>query len=762
MTNEKRYVLCLLLIFAWLLGLPYVMKLAGIDMGGKKPPAVPAAKIAADKDLDKGEAAKPDLAKAREPVTKEPTAKPGAGPAKDAAKNGANPAIAKAVKEPGVEVVPETELVLGSVTDKSPAGYRIEVRLTQEGAGIESVYSSRYNAEFEIGQKGTRPLALIRSRKDPNQPPSLALTLNQADAPDKLAADLDPADEDAIKRAGDAEDTLDSVTWEVVRDENHKIVRSVKGSDLVTNAEVEGQAIVFRTKAASGVVVTKTFRLFPNTDGLELALKLDSPDKDRSVVYNLLGPHGIPIEGEWYTSTFRDVVFGQIQGKEIKPISHAASEIASATTEFDNTTLPLAFAGIENQYFADLIEPAKLPTGKEDRWDSRAMAILLKKDEKAPQKSDVGVRITSRPIAVGPNVPAEHTYRVFTGPKTEQALRPYNAESLATYRKYQLIPFAPYLARYVITPTLGFTYEVTVRVARFFGGKAGNYGIAIILLTILVRAIMFPLGRKQALAAQKMQMLQPQLKELQEKYKDDKEKFAREQFALYKREGANPLGGCLPALIQIPIFVGLWQALNTSFPLRHAPFLWIRDLSAPDMLFHVPFEIPIVTDYLGQWFNVLPFVVIALMLLQTKLFAPPATTPEAEQQQKIMKFMMIFMGVMFYKVPSGLGLYFITSSTWAICERLLLPKMTHAHLGGGSGPNTDQGDEKGHGPRGGGKGGPGGNGAPAKPPGRIAQFWDRVLEEARKDSTYRKVTEGHEEKEKGRDPNRPRPKPRRR
>jgi YidC/Oxa1 family membrane protein insertase len=764
MTNEKRYVLCWLLIFAWLMGLPYVMKLAGIDIGGKKPAVIPPAQIAADKAKDK--LAKPELSKVREPMAKEPVAKKAGGRANDVAKNGTKPAIAKAVNEPEIAVVEEAELVLGSVTDKSPAGYRLEARLTQKGAGIESVYSSRYNAEFEIGQIGKQPLPLIR--KDRFWPPSLALTFTQGDATAKPAVDAEPNEEDvSIKKAADeAEDLLDSVLWEVVRDENHKIVRSVAGVDPVTNANVVGQAIVFRTKAANGVIVTKTFRLFPNTDGLEVLLKFESPDQDRSVVYNLLGPHGIPIEGEWYTYTFRDVVFGQLEGNEIKPISYSASEVVSATKPIDNTKNPLAFAGIENQYFAILVGPAKLPTGNADRWDSETIALLLKKDEKAPQKSDVGVRMTSRPITVGPNVAVEHTYRVFAGPKTPEALKPYHAESLATYRKNQWIPFAPTLARYVITPTLAFTYDLTARIARLFGGTVGNYGIAIILLTILVRGLMFPLGRKQALSAQKMQMLQPKLKEIQEKYKDDKEKLTREQFALYKREGVNPVGGCLPALIQLPIFVGLWQALNTSFPLRHATFLWIRDLSAPDMLFHVPFEIPVVSYYLGDWFNVLPFVVIALMLVQTKLFAPPATTPEAVSQQKMMKYMMIVMGVMFYKVPSGLGLYFITSSTWAICERLLLPKVTHAHLAGGLGSDPEVGDEKGPGARGGDKGGPGGNGAPAKPPGRIAQFWDRVLDEARKDSTYRKITEGHEEKEekkeKGRDPERPRPKPRRR
>ena len=259
---------------------------------------------------------------------------------------------------------------------------------------------------------------------------------------------------------------------------------------------------------------------------------------------------------------------------------------------------------------------------------------------------------------------------------------------------------------------------------------------------------MFPIGRKQALAAQKMQLLQPHLKELQEKYKDDKERLTKETFALYKKHGVNPVAGCLPALIQLPIFVGLWQALNTSFPLRHAPFLWIRDLAAPDMLFRFPFasEVP----FLGHWFNVLPFVVVGLMLVQTKLFAPPATTPEAEMQQKMMKYMMIFMGFMFYKVPSGLGLYFITSSMWAIGERLLLPKITHAQpavrcgrveLRIGRRQRRRQRPATASARSGGGKGNGDGNGAKVKPPGRIAQFMERVLDEARKDPTYRKIVE---------------------
>ena len=328
--------------------------------------------------------------------------------------------------------------------------------------------------------------------------------------------------------------------------------------------------------------------------------------------------------------------------------------------------------------------------------------------------------MTSKADQGGSQPASVHTYRVFAGPKTEEALSPYRAAILASYRKSSYIPGASYIARYVITPTLSFTYQVTRRVAALFGYDRGNYGIAIILLTLLVKLMMFPLGRKQALMAQRMQELQPHLKEIQEKYKDDKERLTKETFALYKKHGVNPVSGCVPALIQLPIFVGLWQALNTSVALRHASFLWISDLAAPDMLFRFPVEIL----FLGHWFNLLPFVVVGLMLVQTKLFAPPPTTPEAEMQQKMMKYMMVFMAFMFYKVPSGLGIYFITSSLWAIGERLLLPKITHAAAEKKTDDEIDMG-KGGAGPRG--KAGPGGNGPapPKKPPAPSACSWKR-------------------------------------
>ena len=768
MSSEKRLFLFLALTFASILGIQYLMDVTGLN---PPPPRKPRNVVeikkeesptGAPSDEEKGKA------KAGEAVAGKDASQPAADPNTDA-----NTAPKKKV-----ELARFDELVLGSDDDHTPRGYRLAVRLDQKGAGVASVTSSRYEAEFVEGrQQRHRPLEILRD--DPLAPPSLAVTLPRLARPGERVASEEEGtetdkdknqDQDREKARGEAdalaaadaiasrgEIPLDLVVWEVVRDAQGRASRPIPAGAR-NEAEATGRELAFRTTVGTPeVAITKTYRLFKGADGFEVELRFESPVEERTLVYKLLGPHGIPIEGEWYTGTFRDVFFGQIEGNDVTIVTKAAADIVKKSEPFQ--TLPIKFAGVENQYFAAFVEPSPLPRSPEDRWDSEARATVVHQDPQAPQKADVAVEITSKPFKVGPNVPVVHTYKIFTGPKTAEALAPYGATKLASYRKNQWfgIPFAGWMATTVITPMLDFMYNATAWVAQRFGGHAGNYGVAIILLTLTVRLFMFPIGRKQAMAAKKMQDLQPLLKEIQEKYKDDKEQQTRETWALYKRYKVNPLGGCLPALIQLPIFVGLWQALNNSVHLRHASFLYIENLAAPDMLFHMPFELPLV----GHYFNLLPFLVVALMLVQTKLFSPPATTPEMEQQQKMMKYMMVFMAFMFYKVPSGLGIYFITSSLWQISERLLLPKAKSPALTAGDGGPGGGGPGGGGG--GGKKGGGNGNGTPAKPPGKIAQFWGRVLDEASKNPTYRNLTnETERERDRDNDRRKPRERPGRR
>ena len=168
------------------------------------------------------------------------------------------------------------------------------------------------------------------------------------------------------------------------------------------------------------------------------------------------------------------------------------------------STLPLKFAGVEDQYFATSIQPWPIPKRQEDRWEEETGAVLIKENLESSQKSDIGVEIVSKPILLGPNLGEKvHSYKIYAGPKIAKALLPYGAEDLASYRKNQWvsIPFASDLAKHVIAPLLEKIYALTQSVGRMLGFKNGNYGIAIILLTMTVRLIMFPLGRKQAMMA---------------------------------------------------------------------------------------------------------------------------------------------------------------------------------------------------------------------------------------------------------------------
>jgi len=721
MSNEKRFILFLVLSLGSVLGIQLFVQVTGLAPKPKPPAQAEVAQAEPGGDKKADETPKDAVAGAEK--TKPEAEKPA-------------PEKAQALKKPEIEVIDPAELVLGSTKNKGPRGYLLQLQLTQNGAGVESIASSQFEEEFE-GKNPHLPMHLIR--RDPLAPPSFGISL--VSLGEEVKADMPHG-----------EIPLEQMTWEVVRDDQKRVVRPIP-ADAKSESEVTGGEVVFRTSVGDpAVTITKTYRLHKGANGFELDLGLASPDQKRDVVYKLIGPHGVPIEGEWYTSTFRDAFFGQAEGSKTKIVTKAAHDIAKLEAPEHFQSAPLRFAGIENQYFAVLVEPDPIPATEEARWETDAVAVVLHQDPKAQQKADIGLEITAKAVTVGPNQPFTQSFKIFAGPKTADALAPYKAEGLASYRKVGWfgIPFAPEVAG-VISPLLDYMYAFTKAVAGLFGGTKGNYGVAIILLTLLVRLCMFPLGRKQALAAKKMQDLQPYMKEIQEKYKDDKEQQTRETFALYKRHGVNPVSGCLPALIQLPIFVGLWQALNTSGHLRHASFLYIQNLAAPDMLFRFPVSLPLI----GQYFNLLPFLVVTLMLIQTKLFTPPPTTPEAEMQQKMMKYMMVFMAFMFYKVPSGLGIYFITSSLWQISERLLLPKVQ-------SKPVTDSGaGDGGDGKRPSG----GGGGTPPKPPGRFGQFLERVMDEAKKDPTYRKMmgeVEQSNDKDRDRDRGKPRARPGRR
>ena len=204
-----------------------------------------------------------------------------------------------------------------------------------------------------------------------------------------------------------------------------------------------------------------------------------------------------------------------------------------------------------------------------------------------------------------------------------------------------------------------------VWVLNLFNGWIPNFGVAIILLTILVRLLFWPLTHKSTVGMRKMQELQPLMKEIQAKYKNNPQRLQQETWALYKEKKVNPMSSCLPMLIQIPVFIALFNVLRSAVELRYAPFLWIADLSEPEGLFAsvLPFG----------GLNLLPILMAVTTGLQSA-FTP--STGDRNQQRMMMVFMPIMMLVMFYSFPSALSLYWFLSNLFSIVQMWLIRRET--------------------------------------------------------------------------------------
>lgn len=294
-------------------------------------------------------------------------------------------------------------------------------------------------------------------------------------------------------------------------------------------------------------------------------------------------------------------------------------------TPFDDLEGPEVFegkvdwAGFEDHYFLVAAAP------------ERATSVRM-----LPKGNAVEEKILTPRAATGPTNLA---FTLYLGPKDRPTLEAAGHEFAKGLNFGWFAPIA-----LILLQVLEYSHRLT-----------GNWGIDIILLTILVKILFWPLTRKSFSSMRDMQKLQPEMARIREKYKDDSQKMNTEVMELYKRHGVNPLGGCLPMLLQIPVFIGLYQLLQNTIQLRHAPFaFWVTDLASPERLYILGYGIPVLTLLLG-----------ASMFLQQKL-SPQAGDPN---QQRIMMFMPVVFTFMFIGFPAGLTLYWLTNNVLTIAQQ---------------------------------------------------------------------------------------------
>ena len=206
-----------------------------------------------------------------------------------------------------------------------------------------------------------------------------------------------------------------------------------------------------------------------------------------------------------------------------------------------------------------------------------------------------------------------------------------------------------------------------------------NYGLVIITLSVFTKVLFYRLTHKSLKSMKEMQAIQPELKGLQDKFKGDRERLNRETLALYKRAGVNPLSGCLPLLLQMPVFFALYRVLRGAVELRGAGFmLWIDDLSNMDVLYQLPFAIPLVGNFIENAISVLPILMGLSMWAQQKLggsgMGMGTDSPQAGQMAMMNKIMPIFMTFIFYRMPSGLVLYWLVNNILQVAQQYYIHK----------------------------------------------------------------------------------------
>lgn len=417
---------------------------------------------------------------------------------------------------------------------------------------------------------------------------------------------------------------------------------------------------------------------------------INESDQKQSVTMELDGPTGANTETWWYTQKIhgrstaigysagaRDVI-GSTQYEQF--IFLGCPEIATGAAAANKypqyicsphlnaaEARQLNFVGVDTQYFNISLIPKT--EGRRPLEVNSVTAYpnggIVARDTKYHRLTDCTFQLF-KTINLDGKARYQQTFEIFAGPKESVVLPQYGLDDTRTFGWFA----------WLSKPLLG--------ILHFFYWITGSfsYGIAIVLLTVLVRSLMIPISHKAAVNAQMMQLLQPQMQEIREKFKDSPEKQGLATRELFRKYRYNPLSGCFLGLLQLPIFLGLYRGLSVDIALRDQPLVsgmkWCNNLSGPDQLLHWADWMPLSDklSFFGPYLNVLPLITVALFLVQQKMFMPPPTDDQQRLMQKMMTFMMIFMGFLFFKVASGLCIYFITSSVWGILERKLLPKPT--------------------------------------------------------------------------------------
>lgn len=308
------------------------------------------------------------------------------------------------------------------------------------------------------------------------------------------------------------------------------------------------------------------------------------------------------------------------------------------------------WAAVRNKYFAAIISP---------RDPQRVESAYIKGENKALSNHGVKEFYSLRLTIPIKNANRErHSFSIYIGPIDYDILKAEgnNLEKIVDFGSFFGLKFIVRpIAEYILLPLFKFLHTFIP-----------NYGVVIIVFSLIIKIVLYPLTKSSLTSMKKMQLLQPKIAEIKEKYKDDPQKMNKETMKLYSTYGVNPAGGCLPLLLQMPIFVALWGLFQTAIELRQQPFiLWIRDLSRPDVIIDLGTKIPL--------FGIDKISGLALLMGITT-FIQQKMTVKDPKQQSLVYIMPIMLTLMFMNFPSGLNLYYFMFNIFSIIQQIYVNK----------------------------------------------------------------------------------------
>jgi len=425
--------------------------------------------------------------------------------------------------------------------------------------------------------------------------------------------------------------------------------------------------------------VVKTFTVRKGDYSFGMSIRLENlTDREIRVTLDQAGPSGLPREG--FRADMRKAAYGimRSESQKVQTRLKNASDAKKASGAGQVEPLgnsegvdPTVWIGMVNKFFGSMMYLKPTVAGRVEA-PTYMGEFRLRTTGLSAERRTYLTSVLVPSLQVRSHKVRQIDFEVFAGPKKRDVfVNPDDDHFKPLYKDLHYIGTIDFGGCFC---TFNWLALAMMWLLNFFAANItfGNFGVAIILLVLLVRLVLHPLTKKSQVSMMRMQKLGPQMQKLKDKYADDKNALNKETMKLYKEQGASPILGCLPMFLQMPLWVALFTGLNAAVELRHAAFLpvWITDLSSPDALFNFPVNLP----FVGPTFNLLPLLLTVAMFIQQQ-FSPQsaqagAGSEQAQQTQKMMKYMFpVMMLVFFYKAPSGLTLYIMASTFGGVLDQ---------------------------------------------------------------------------------------------